>query len=64
MQGRQLYPLHCACKRGNIFGVKWLISHGADVNVKDRVHICDCWGCADSISRLDIRPIGLPVQVV
>ncbi|XP_065838862.1 death-associated protein kinase 1-like isoform X2 [Oscarella lobularis] len=28
-------PLHCACKWGNIFGVQWLVSHGANINVKD-----------------------------
>ena len=32
-----LRPLHCACAWGNIFGVEWLVSHGADVNVKDGV---------------------------
>ena len=29
-----LRPLHCACEWGNIFGVEWLVSHGANVNVK------------------------------
>ena len=33
----RLRPLHCACKSGNIFGVEWLITHGADINVEDRV---------------------------
>ncbi|XP_065844724.1 serine/threonine-protein phosphatase 6 regulatory ankyrin repeat subunit A-like [Oscarella lobularis] len=28
-------PLHCACLWGNIFGVEWLVSHGANINVKD-----------------------------
>ena len=27
-------PLDCACRWGNIFGVEWLVTHGADVNVK------------------------------
>ncbi|XP_065844346.1 death-associated protein kinase 1-like isoform X2 [Oscarella lobularis] len=34
-RGFQVRPLHCACKWGNIFGVEWLVSHGAYVNVKD-----------------------------
>ena len=29
----ELRPLHCACKWGNIFGVEWLVSHGANINV-------------------------------
>ena len=29
--------LHCACWWGNIFGVEWLVEHGANVNVQDRV---------------------------
>ena len=36
MQNR-LFPLHCACEWGNHFGVKWLVSHGANINVKDYV---------------------------
>ncbi|XP_065839200.1 inversin-B-like isoform X2 [Oscarella lobularis] len=27
-----LRPLDCACKWGNIFGVEWLVKHGANVN--------------------------------
>ncbi|XP_065839213.1 death-associated protein kinase 1-like isoform X2 [Oscarella lobularis] len=30
----QLRPLNCACLWGNIFGVEWLVSHGATVKVK------------------------------
>ncbi|XP_065839216.1 death-associated protein kinase 1-like isoform X2 [Oscarella lobularis] len=26
--------IDCACRWGNIFGVEWLVTHGADVNVK------------------------------
>ena len=33
----ELRPLQCACKWGNIFGVEWLVTHGANVNVKARV---------------------------
>ncbi|XP_065839231.1 death-associated protein kinase 1-like isoform X3 [Oscarella lobularis] len=33
--GDRRRPLHCACKWGNIFGVEWLVDHGANVNVKD-----------------------------
>ena len=33
MQGG-LRPLHCACEWGNIFGVEWLVNHGADVNAE------------------------------
>ena len=36
MQGG-LRPLHCACLWGNIFGVEWLVIHGANVNGKDKV---------------------------
>ena len=32
-----LRPLHCACKWGSIFGVKWLVNHGARVNAQDNV---------------------------
>ena len=32
MQG--LRPLDCACEWGNIFGVQWLITHGANINGK------------------------------
>ncbi|XP_065839117.1 death-associated protein kinase 1-like isoform X3 [Oscarella lobularis] len=32
----RLRPLHCACKWGNIFGVEWLVNHGANINVKNR----------------------------
>ncbi|XP_065838567.1 death-associated protein kinase 1-like [Oscarella lobularis] len=31
----RLRPLHCACQWGNIFGVEWLVTHGANINVKD-----------------------------
>ncbi|XP_065845817.1 uncharacterized protein [Oscarella lobularis] len=31
----RLRPLQCACKWGNIFGVEWLVNHGANINVKD-----------------------------
>ena len=34
-----LRPLHCACKWGNIFGVQWLVTHGADVNVEEKVYL-------------------------
>ncbi|XP_065836858.1 serine/threonine-protein phosphatase 6 regulatory ankyrin repeat subunit B-like [Oscarella lobularis] len=30
-----LRPLHCACEWGNIFGVEYLVSHGANVDRKD-----------------------------
>ena len=33
----ELRPLHCACEWGNIFGVEWLVTHGANFNVKDKV---------------------------
>ena len=33
----KLRPLHCACKWGNIFGVEWLVSHGANINVEASV---------------------------
>ena len=29
-----LRPLHCACEWGNIFGVEWLVTHRANINVK------------------------------
>ena len=32
-----LHPLHCACRWGNIFGVEWLVGHGANINVKSKV---------------------------
>ena len=32
-----LRPLHCACRWGHFLGVKWLVSHGANVDVKDNV---------------------------
>ncbi|XP_065838957.1 death-associated protein kinase 1-like isoform X3 [Oscarella lobularis] len=28
-------PLHCACKWGNFYGVNWLLSHSATVDVED-----------------------------
>ncbi|XP_065838541.1 death-associated protein kinase 1-like isoform X3 [Oscarella lobularis] len=31
----ELRPLDCACKWGNIFGVKWLVNHGANINLND-----------------------------
>ncbi|XP_065839024.1 putative ankyrin repeat domain-containing protein 19 [Oscarella lobularis] len=34
---RRFRPLHCACEWGDIFGVEWLVSHRANVNVKDIV---------------------------
>ena len=33
----RLRPLHCALKWGNIFGVEWLVTHGANINVDDAV---------------------------
>ena len=32
-----LRPLDCACQWGNIFGVEWLVTHGANINVKESV---------------------------
>ena len=32
-----LRPLDCACLWGNIFGVEWLVTHGANFNVEDDV---------------------------
>ncbi|XP_065839061.1 serine/threonine-protein phosphatase 6 regulatory ankyrin repeat subunit C-like [Oscarella lobularis] len=32
----EFVPLHFACKLGTIFGVEWLVSHSANINVKDR----------------------------
>ncbi|XP_065830441.1 death-associated protein kinase dapk-1-like isoform X2 [Oscarella lobularis] len=47
-------PLHYACAEGNIFGVKWLISHGADVNVRDVAkHTPYLYACASSIDAME-----------
>ena len=34
---KELRPLHCACKWGNIFGVEWLVTHGANIKREDWV---------------------------
>ncbi|XP_065839335.1 death-associated protein kinase 1-like [Oscarella lobularis] len=52
-----LRPLHCACKWGNIFGVKWLVSHGADVYAKDRgwgrtPYSCACASSVDTMKKM------------
>ena len=37
MQYATFRPLHFACWLGSIFGVEWLVNHGANINVEDRV---------------------------
>ncbi|XP_065831466.1 ankyrin repeat domain-containing protein 16-like [Oscarella lobularis] len=50
---RKLRPLHCACKWGNIFGVEWLVSRGANLNVEDdRGHTPYSCACASSVDTM------------
>ncbi|XP_065838535.1 death-associated protein kinase 1-like isoform X3 [Oscarella lobularis] len=49
----KLRPIFCACMWGNIFGVKWLVSHGANVNVRDRNGRSPySLACASSVDRM------------
>ncbi|XP_065838716.1 death-associated protein kinase 1-like isoform X1 [Oscarella lobularis] len=52
--GIGLRPLHCACEWGNIFGVEWLVSHGANVNVKSVAgrRTPFSYACASSIDTM------------
>ncbi|XP_065839077.1 death-associated protein kinase 1-like [Oscarella lobularis] len=48
-----LRPLHCACKWGNIFGVEWLVSRGADVDEEDKNgRTSYSHACASSVDRM------------
>ncbi|XP_065839084.1 death-associated protein kinase 1-like [Oscarella lobularis] len=48
-----LRPLHCACKWGNIFGVEWLVSHGANINEDDACgRTSFSFACASSVDTM------------
>ncbi|XP_065843828.1 putative ankyrin repeat protein RF_0381 [Oscarella lobularis] len=48
-----LRPLHCACEWGNIFGVQWLVTHGANINAKDdREHTPYSYACRSSADTM------------
>ncbi|XP_065839735.1 serine/threonine-protein phosphatase 6 regulatory ankyrin repeat subunit B-like [Oscarella lobularis] len=51
--GRQeVRPLHCACKWGDALGVRWLVRHGANVNVQDRNGLTPySLACSSSVER-------------
>ncbi|XP_065839207.1 death-associated protein kinase dapk-1-like isoform X2 [Oscarella lobularis] len=51
--GLRLRPLHCALKWGNIFGVEWLVTHGANINVDDAFgHTSYPYACASSVDTM------------
>ncbi|XP_065838510.1 death-associated protein kinase 1-like isoform X2 [Oscarella lobularis] len=46
-------PLHCACKWGNIFGVEWLVIHGANINEKAKEGRTPySYACASSVDTM------------
>ncbi|XP_065839111.1 delta-latroinsectotoxin-Lt1a-like [Oscarella lobularis] len=47
-----LRPLHCACKWGNIFGVEWLVNHGANINVKEGIRTPYSDACESSVDTM------------
>ena len=48
-------PLHIACDHGDIFGVKWLVEHNADVNSANEVRLSN-----DVVAHIISLSLGWP----